>query len=301
MKTIIAHPRFDYLALELANSHPDTIQKGSADFLRFPDGTPNLKFPNVKNDIEHQDVTYIGDFSRMDELFEHYNTLFNLVKNTANKIRIIMPYFPMGTSERVERKWETETAHAFAHLISSLPSGRDAKNSVHIFDIHALVEQSLFNPDRINAELHTTTGLLELEEWEVIVFPDDGAAKRFKDIFPDVPRVICGKVRDGDKRIVTIKEGNPAGKKVIIIDDLIQTGGTLIETAHVLRSAGASSVRAFAPHGVFPNDSHIRLARELDELVVTDSIPTNIERAKSVANMRVLSIASLVYKITKWR
>lgn len=104
MKTIIAHPRFDYLALELANSHPDTIQKGSADFLRFPDGTPNLKFPNVKNDIEHQDVTYIGDFSRMDELFEHYNTLFNLVKNTANKIRIIMPYFPMGTSERVERK-----------------------------------------------------------------------------------------------------------------------------------------------------------------------------------------------------
>lgn len=98
---------------------------------------------------------------------------------------------------------------------------------------------------------------------------------------------------------MTIKEGNPAGKKVIIIDDLIQTGGTLIETAHVLRSAGASSVRAFAPHGVFPNDSHIRLARELDELVVTDSIPTNIERAKSVANMRVLSIASLVYKITK--
>lgn len=298
MKTIIAHPRFDYLADELANSHPDTIQKGSADFLRFLDGTPNLKFPNVKNDIEHQDVTYIGDFSRMDELFEHYNTLFNLVKNTANKVRIIMPYFPMGTSERVERKWETETAHAFAHLISSLPSGRDAKNSVHIFDIHALVEQSLFNPDRINAELHTTTGLLELEEWEVIVFPDDGAAKRFKDIFPDVPRVICGKVRDGDKRIVTIKEGNPAGKKVIIIDDLIQTGGTLIETAHVLRSAGASSVRAFAPHGVFPNDSHIRLARELNELVVTDSIPANIERAKSVANMRVLSIASLVGKIT---
>lgn len=69
-------------------------------------------------------------------------------------------------------------------MISSLPSGRDAKNSVHIFDIHALVEQSLFNPDRINAELHTTTGLLELYPDEVVVFPDDGAAKRFKDIFP---------------------------------------------------------------------------------------------------------------------
>ncbi|NRH20694.1 ribose-phosphate diphosphokinase [Candidatus Gracilibacteria bacterium] len=297
MKTIIAHSRFDYLADEIVEKNPETIQKGNALFLRFPDTTPNLKFPSVKNDIEHQDVTYIGDFSQADELFEHYNTLFNLVKNTANKVRIIMPYFPMGTSERVERKGETETAHAFAHLISSLPSGRDAKNSVHIFDIHALVEQSLFNPDRINAELHTATGLLRLEEDEVIVFPDDGAAKRFKDIFPDVERIICGKIRDGEKRIVTLKEGNPKGKKVIIIDDLIQTGGTIIETAHMLRDRGAQSVRAFAPHGVFPGNSHIRLANELDELIVTDSIPANILRAQSVANMRALSIASLIGKI----
>lgn len=299
MKTIIAHSRFDYLADTIVAENPDMIRKWQAEFLRFPDGTPNLRFPNVKNDIEHQDVTYIGDFSQMDEVFENYNTLFNLVKNTANKIRIILPYYPMGTSERVERKWETETAHAFAHLISSLPSGRDSKNSVHIFDIHALVEQSLFNPDRINAELHTATGLLKLREDEVIVFPDDGAAKRFKDIFPDVERIICGKVRDGDRRIVTIKEGNPEWKNVIIIDDLIQTGGTLIETSHMLRANWAKSVRAFAPHGVFPRDSHIRLASELDELIVTDSIPANNERAQSVTNMRVLSIASLIAKIVR--
>lgn len=233
----------------------------------------------------------------MDEVFEHYNTLFALVKNTANKIRIIMPYFPVGTSERVERKGETESAHAFAHLISSLPSGRNAKNSVHIFDIHALVEQSLFNPDRINAELHTATNLLELKDGEAIAFPDDGAAKRFKDIFPEADRIICGKTRDGDKRVVTLKEGNPQGRDVVIIDDLIQTGGTIIEAAEMLRKQGAKSVRAFAPHGVFPKDSHIRLAGYLDELVVTDSIPENIERAKGVANMRVVSIGGLVERI----
>ena len=122
----------------------------------------------------------------MEELFEHYNALFALIKNTANKVRIIMPYFPMGTSERVEKKGETETAHAFAHLISSLPSGRTEKNSLHIFDIHALVEQSLFNPDRINAELHTATNLLELKPDEKVVFPDEGAAKRFRYAFEDV-------------------------------------------------------------------------------------------------------------------
>jgi len=49
-------------------------------------------------------VTYIGDFSQAGELFENYNAIFALVKNTANKVRIIMPYFPMGTSERIEEK-----------------------------------------------------------------------------------------------------------------------------------------------------------------------------------------------------
>ncbi len=297
--TIIGHPRFDYLVDTVVASNPRWFEKGSAEFLHFPDGTPNLRFPNVKNDIEHRDVTYIGDFSQWEELFEHYNTIFNLVKNTADKVRIILPYFPMGTSERVERKGETETAHAFAHLISSLPSGRDEKNSVHIFDIHALVEQSLFNPDRINAELHTTTGLLKLKKGEVIVFPDDGAAKRFKEIFPEVARIICGKIRDGERRIVTLKEWDPKWKEVVIIDDLIQTGGTISETAHMLRAMGATSVRAFAPHGVFPDDSHVRLASELDELVVTDTIPANIDRAKVLENMRVISIAPLIEKILK--
>lgn len=301
LKTLIAHPRFESVAKQVVALNPDNIRLWDAQILRFPDKTPKLTFWKVKEEIEHNDVTYIGDFSNMEELFEHYNLLFNLVKNTANKVRLIMPYFPVGTSERVERKWETESAHSFAHIISSLPSGRDAKNSVHIFDIHALVEQSLFNPDRINAELHTTTGLLELYPDEVIVFPDDGAAKRFKDIFPDAPRIICGKVREGEKRIVTIKEGNPVWKRVIIIDDLIQTGGTLLETAWVLRMQWATSVRAFAPHGVFPKNSHIALADSLDELIVTDSIPANIDRASSLENMRVLSIAPLVERIIRGR
>lgn len=300
MKTLISHPRFEFMVDELAQRNPNKIRKWNVNFLRFPDGTPNLEFPQVKDDIEHQEVTYIGDFSQADELFEHYNTLFNLVKNTASKVRIIMPFFPMGTSERVEKKWKTETAHAFGHLISSLPSGWDSKNSIHIFDIHALFEQSLFNIDRMNAILHTTTSLLDIWHDEMIVFPDDGAAKRFREYFPEVTidrRIICGKERAWDKRIITIKEWDPTDKDVIIVDDLIQTGGTLREAAHMLRGKWARSVRAFAPHGVFPADSHIALARELDELIVTDSIPVNIWRAQWVENMRVLSIVPLVERI----
>ncbi len=300
MKTIIAHPRFDYLADELVANNPKELRKWVVRFWRFRDGTPDLEFPNVKKDIERQDVTYIGDFTQAAELFENYNAIFNLVKNIANKVRIIMPYFPMGTSERVEDKWKTETAHAFAYLMSSLPGARKEKSSIHTFDIHALVEQSLFDIKTVNAELHTATSLLKLKRWEMLVFPDEGAYKRFHAFFPEVSekrRITCSKVRKGEKRVVTIKEWNPRWKNVIIVDDLIQTGGTLLETAKVLRKAGAKSVRAFAPHGVFPENSHIKVAGWLEELIVTDSIPANIDRAKSLENMSVLSIAPLVEKI----
>ena len=70
-----------------------------------------------------------------------------------------------------------------------------------------------------------------------------------------------------------------------------------METSDVLRNHGATSVRAFAPHGVFPKDSHIKIANSLDELIVTDSIPANIERASTLENMKILSIAPLVERI----
>ncbi|GER49320.1 ribose-phosphate pyrophosphokinase [Striga asiatica] len=63
----------------------------------------------------------------------------------------------------------------------------------------------------------------------IVAFPDDGAWKRFHKLFDHFPMVICNKVREGDKRIVRIKEGNPAGCHVVIVDDLVQSGGTLIE------------------------------------------------------------------------
>ncbi|RVW98573.1 Ribose-phosphate pyrophosphokinase 4 [Vitis vinifera] len=63
----------------------------------------------------------------------------------------------------------------------------------------------------------------------VVAFPDDGAWKRFHKQLDHFPMVVCAKVREGDKRIVRLKEGNPAGCHVVIVDDLVQSGGTLIE------------------------------------------------------------------------
>lgn len=63
-------------------------------------------------------------------------------------------------------------------------------------------------------------------------FAVDGAHKRFYDLFPNFPHpAICAKVRDGDRRVVKLKEGDVQGKHIVIVDDLVQSGGTLIECA----------------------------------------------------------------------
>ncbi|MDD3793512.1 MAG: ribose-phosphate diphosphokinase [Candidatus Gracilibacteria bacterium] len=298
MKTILSHPNFEYLAENIANDNKGKINKADISMKTFPDSWPNIFINDVKDLIEHREITYIGDFSKPEDLFINFAAIRGIIDYYADKVRVILPYFPVGTMERIETKGEIATAKYFADIMSLLPSGREAKTSIHIFDIHALVERFLFDSRQVNAEIHTAMSLLKEEIiGKTIVFPDDGAKKRFGRDFENFDVIVCGKVRENDKRIIQIKEGDPNGKDVIIIDDLIQTGGTIKETADKLRNLGAKSVSAYATHGVFPNNSHIELAKSLDKLIVTDTIPENINRAKNVINMQVLSIKPLIEKI----
>lgn len=297
MKTLFSHPNFSSLSDTLVKNNPETLQQGHTDIGNFADGWPNIMIHDVKETMEHKDVTYIADFSEPRNFFSNYAIIRSLVDYYADKVRVIAPYFPVGTMERISKKWEVATARYFADLLSHIPPGRQEKTSIHTFDIHALVERFLFDPFKVNAELHTTLSLLDVSPETVIAFPDDGAAKRFNEAFPENARIICAKVRDGVERIITIKEWDPRDRDILLIDDLIQTGWTLREAAHMLRKKWAKSVRAFAPHGVFPDQAHQELCKHLDELITTDSIPANDERAQEVPNLRVISIAPLVEKI----
>ena len=165
----------------------------------------------------------------------------------------------------------------------------------------------------------------------MVVFPDEGASKRFKSDLEDwgAKAIICGKVRNGDKRVVAIKDGrqiinwsfshcvcvstgDPRGWNVVIVDDLIQTGGTIMECAkvrsdpnmslytvcplswQVLQVRGAASISVFVTHPVFPEDSWKKfLPGESDVLFakfwVTDSLP----RAKDLEGKPPFHVLSL--------
>ena len=268
----------------------------------FADGWPNLFIEDVKQKIEHTDVTYLADISKREELFQNYSLIRWITDYYADKLRVILPFFPVWTMEQISKKWEIATAKYLADILSTIPSGRTGKTSLHIFDIHNLSERFFFDSNNVNVELHTAMSLIKekISLDTVVVFPDEWAKKRFWEEFKEYEVLHCTKKRIWNTREITLEESDINNKEVILIDDLIQSWGTLIETAKILRKKWARKISAFATHWVFPNDSHINLCKYLDELIVTNTIPENENRAENISNMQVVSIQKLVEKIITW-
>ncbi|CAD7964395.1 unnamed protein product [Amoebophrya sp. A25] len=132
----------------------------------------------------------------------------------------------------------------------------------------------------------------------MIGFPDDGAKKRFGSKFPEWEHVVIAKQRIGEKRICRIQDGTDvSGKHVILVDDLVQTGGTLIESMRALADAGAEKVSCYVTHAVFPDDSWRKFLDipHLDTFYVCDTIPTTAATLEKVGKpFKVLSIAPLL-------
>jgi len=173
--------------------------------------------------------------------------------------------------ERVDHEGTVATANTYGILLSNLPlAGKPSR--LMIYDIHTLQNRFYFH-GAVTPSLHSSIPLLmqrlkDFPHIKSVAFPDEGAAKRFSHIFKAAgySAIICGKVRLGDKRIVTIHDGaeDAAGHAVCIVDDLVQTGGTLFKAAQALKEAGATNVFAFVAHAVFPNDAWKAFCRDGD-------------------------------------
>lgn len=119
-----------------------------------------------------------------------------------------------------------------AHYVVNL-----ATFASQVYDIHTLQNRFYLTGNCI-AQLESTIPLLleaiKGSDVDAIAFPDDGAAKRFGGMFDGREIIVCGKVRDGDRRIVTVQDGRPeAARHVLVVDDLVQSGGTLFECSEV--------------------------------------------------------------------
>ncbi|KAL2319105.1 hypothetical protein Fmac_032981 [Flemingia macrophylla] len=190
----------------------------------------------VPEELRGEHVDFLASFSSPAHVFEQLSVIYALSRLFVASFTLVLPFFPTGSFERMEEEGDVPTAVTLAWMLSNIPMSRGGPTSLVIYDIHALQV--------------------------VIAFPDDGAWKRFHKLFDNFAVVVCTKVREGDKRIVRIKEGNVYGHHVVIVDDLVQSGGTLIECQKVLAAHGAAKVSAYVTHGVFPNQSWMRFTHK---------------------------------------
>lgn len=292
-------PQMAPLAERIRSVRQDLVP-GDIRWEAFDDGFPNLRVTDVQN-ARNRDVVFLASLDAPDEIFRQLAVIYEIPRFVVRSFKLVLPYFPVGTMERVAVEGEIATAATLARMLSDIPLSVGGPTQVVIYDIHAPQERFYFS-DTVIPRLETAIPLLKnrLEDFEdvAVAFPDEGAMKRFGKQFEGYPIITCQKVRMGNNRRVAVKEGEPAGKHVVIVDDLVMSGGTLLQCAQALRDNGAARVAAYATHGVFPNDSWKKFTDAgFSHVWITDSCPRTISALKGKAPFEVLSLAELISKM----
>ncbi|XP_042398565.1 ribose-phosphate pyrophosphokinase 4-like isoform X1 [Zingiber officinale] len=282
----------------------DSIELRSITWRTFEDGFPNL-FISYAQGIRGQHVAFLASFSSPAVIFEQLSVIYALPRLFISSFTLVLPFFPTGSYERMEDEGDVATAFTLARILSNIPISRGGPTSLVIFDIHALQERFYFG-DSVLPCFESGVPLLMNRLQQLpdsdnisIAFPDDGAWKRFHKLLHHFPMIICNKVREGDQRIVRLKEGDPRGRHVVIVDDLVQSGGTLIECQKVLAAHGADRISAYVTHGIFPNRSWERFKHDngagpnngFNYFWITDSCPLTVREVKNRAPFEILSLS----------
>jgi ribose-phosphate pyrophosphokinase len=214
---------------------------------------------------------------------------------SAHKVIAVMPYYGWARQDRKDKPRVSIGAKLVANMLHAAGCDR-----VMTCDLHADQIQGFFDfpVDHIYASAVFLPYLKSLNiENLAIAAPDMGGAKRANAYarYLECPVVICHKSREKANVVASITAiGDVAGKNIVIVDDMIDTAGTLAKAANVLKDMGALSVRACATHPVFSGPAYERIAESaLEEVIVTDTIPLSTDPEKDKSKITVLSMTGM--------
>ena len=300
---VFYHPTVESLA-ENYVANNDNSRKGCIVWNKFPDKQPNITFEDVAN-LRNKRIVFFMTLYDSCLLFEQLSMLKILPRQFIKSLDIYICYFAVGTMERVDKEGMLATADTMASIISNcLESCIDGKPTIHIYDIHALQNRFYFDYSKVQVEMKSAIPLFRkyVDINTVIVFPDDGAHKRFGHCFPDNKTIICSKVRDGNTRRVVVKDKLNFGAnfgseptdfdlECIIVDDLVQSGGTLVECKKVLNTSGYTKVSAYVTHCIFPNDSWKKIvSANFHKFYMTNSVPEVSNKLRTISPFVVIDL-----------
>lgn len=278
--------------LAKAISQKSKIPLGNIDLGIFSDGEIDVW---IGDDVNNSNVFILqsNSYPVNDNIIELALIADALRRSGAYKITAVIPYFGYSRKEKQSRRGEPISAKVIADLI--VTSGI---NKVVCLDLHADAIVGFFNvPVIYLSALETLAERIKKEKFTspVVVAPDVGGVRRARNFAAliDAPLAVIEKKRKADVRDqmeVLSMSGEVTGDTAIVIDDVISTGGTIAESAKVLKEKGVKKVIVCATHGVFANEAVKRLEESAaDKIFVTDSVAQKTKSPK----LEVVSVATL--------
>ncbi len=265
------------------------VSLGNVLFSRYSDGEFQ---PSFEESVRGTRVFIVGSTQPSSEnLMEMLLMLDAAKRASARHITAVMPYFGWARQDRKDKPRVPIGAKLVAKLLEAAGATRIITMDLHADQIQGFFEKpvdhlfasSIFVPYIKSLHLDNLT----------IASPDMGGSKRAyaysKFLQSDV--VICYKQR-AKANVISHMEliGDVTDKNVVLVDDMVDTAGTLTKAAELMMERGAKSVRAICTHAILSGSAHERVENSLlEELIVTDTIPTQKENPK----IKVLSCASL--------
>ncbi|GAA0057807.1 ribose-phosphate pyrophosphokinase 2 [Streptococcus canis] len=274
-------------------SEASGIPLGKISSRQFSDGEIMI---NIEETVRGDDIYIIQStsFPVNDNLWELLIMIDACKRASANTVNVVLPYFGYSRQDRVAKSREPITAKLVANMLTKAGIDR-----VVTLDLHAVQVQGFFDIPVDNlftvplfAEHYSQLGLLGANT--VVVSPKNSGIKRARSLaeYLNSPIAIIDYAQDDSEREEGYVIGDVAGKKAIVIDDILNTGKTFAEAAKILERAGATAIYAVASHGLFAGGAaDVLETAPIKEIIVTDSVKT---KNRVPENVTYLSASDLI-------
>jgi len=278
------------LAKKIAREFGKPLGKGKLG--KFSDGELSFRYTET---VRGSDVYIIqSTVDSSDNIMELFLMIDAAKRASAKFVNVVIPYYGYARQDRKDKPRIAVSAKLLANLLTASGASRIVSCDLHAGQIQGFFDIPL---DHLNGSSVFVPFLKKLKLNNLIfASPDAGGAERVREYakYFETDFVICDKTREKANQVKSVQViGDVENKDVIIIDDLIDTGGTISMASKVIMKKGAKSVRAVITHPVLSGNAEENLEKSsLLELVVTDSIPLKFRNKK----IKVLSIAGLIAK-----
>lgn len=269
------------------------LQLSNLEVFVFPDGEERIR---ILDKVFGEDIVIVQSTSNPTD--RNYMQLFFILdalkRNGAKSITAVVPYFGYQRQDHVFREGEDVSVKVIAEILEKVELDK-----LIVVDLHSIKIEQAFNipVTHLSALPIFAKEIRKMKDDTTLASPDMGGIRRIKilsEMLKNMPYLTIEKNRDLATGKITMSKINGEVKKnVIIVDDMISSGGTIIMATDLLKKNGAENIYAYATHAVFSEDAPSLLSNSsLEKVIVTDTV--NIPENKKFPKLKILSVSEMI-------